>query len=130
VVEAGGMILGNLQSGCPHGGRRLTTAGSAAASYFCKGTGTLFSDLLTANPGRDRRFAALRNQHLTVCPHRLRSGCGRASLRDRYFDWLQQTSIACLSLGRCSLGFATHRENRGIYSWSPPSGLSSGGSTQ
>jgi hypothetical protein len=34
VVEAGGMILGNLQSGCPHGGRRLTTSALGAASLF------------------------------------------------------------------------------------------------
>jgi hypothetical protein len=39
VVEAGGMILGNLQSGCPHGGRRLITADPSVASLFYKGTG-------------------------------------------------------------------------------------------
>jgi hypothetical protein len=34
VVEAGGVILGNLQSGCPHGGRRLTIVGNPSASEF------------------------------------------------------------------------------------------------
>jgi hypothetical protein len=37
VVKAGGMILGNLQSGCPHGGRRLITFAPGAASFFTKG---------------------------------------------------------------------------------------------